>query len=173
MWNTHRQQYKQWTSAHKHNNLIKEFTPLWATSPRPAPNGSLLLNCPKFSKTCLTMLKMTNWLLQWLHSVPKPLSGLFQHLNRLKNEEDSLLEVFPFNFVVSGSTNRTLVLQTWLTRSFKCKNLVPGATAPTVQTVGRLRRLQPLTASALGHVAHATLGSAKKWLNRLKPCNQL
>jgi hypothetical protein len=33
------------------------------------------------------MLKMTNQLLQWLHSVQKPLSGLFQHLNRLKNEE--------------------------------------------------------------------------------------
>jgi hypothetical protein len=111
------------------------------------------------------MLKMTNRLLQWLRSVPKPLSGLFRHLNRSKNEEDSLLEVSLFNFVVSGSTNRTLVLQTWLTRSFKRKNLAPGATAPTVQTVGRLRRLQPLTASALGHMAHATKGSAKKVVN--------
>jgi len=33
------------------------------------------------------MLKLTNQLLQWLPSVPKPLSGLFQHLNRSKNEE--------------------------------------------------------------------------------------
>jgi hypothetical protein len=33
------------------------------------------------------MLKMTNRLLQWLPSVPKPLSGLFRHLNRSKNEE--------------------------------------------------------------------------------------
>jgi hypothetical protein len=107
------------------------------------------------------MLKMTNRLLQWLRSVPKPLSGLFRHLNRSKNEEDSLLEVSLFNFVVSGSTNRTLVLQTWLTRSFKRKNLAPGATAPTVQTVGWLRRLQPLTASALGHMAHGPKAGRK------------
>jgi hypothetical protein len=82
---------------HKHNNLIKEFTPLRATSPGPASNGSLLLNCSKCSKTCLTMLKMTNRLLQWLRSVPKPLSGLFRHLKRSKNEEDSLLEISLFN----------------------------------------------------------------------------
>ena len=56
------------------------------------------------------MLKLTNRLLQWLPSVPKPLSGLFRHLNRSKNEEVSLLEVSLFNFVVSGSTNRTLAL---------------------------------------------------------------
>jgi hypothetical protein len=43
---------------------------------------------------------------------PKILSGLFRHLKWSKNEEDSLHEVFPFNFVVSGSTIRTLVLQT-------------------------------------------------------------
>ena len=53
------------------------------------------------------MLKLTNRLLQWLHSVPKPLFGLFRHLKRSKNEEDSLLEVSPFNYVVSGSTIRT------------------------------------------------------------------
>ena len=114
------------------------------------------------------MLKITNRLLQWLRSVPKPLSGLFRHLNRSKNEEDSLLVVSPFNFAVSGSTNRTLVLQTWLTCSFKRKNLAPGTTVPTVKTVGRLRHLQPLTASAFGHMAHRTLGAAKKWLNSLK-----
>ena len=33
------------------------------------------------------MLKLTNRLLQWLQSIQKPLSGLFQHLNRSKNEE--------------------------------------------------------------------------------------
>ena len=33
------------------------------------------------------MLKLTNRLLQWLPSIPKPLSGLFRHLNRSKNEE--------------------------------------------------------------------------------------
>jgi hypothetical protein len=33
------------------------------------------------------MLKLTNRLLRWLQSVPKPLSGLFRHLNRSKNEE--------------------------------------------------------------------------------------
>ena len=75
------------------------------------------------------MLKMTNRLLQWLRSVPKPLSGLFRHLNLSKNEEVSLLEVSLFNFVVSGSTNHTLAFQTWLTRSLKHKNLVPYATA--------------------------------------------
>jgi hypothetical protein len=99
------------------------------------------------------MLKMTNRLLQWLRSVPKPLSGLFRHLKRSKNEEDSLLEISLFNFVVSGSTNRTLVLQTWHTRSFKRKEPSPVHNRAPVQTVGRLRARQPLTASALGHMA--------------------
>ena len=70
------------------------------------------------------MLKLTNRLLQWLPSFLKPLSGLFRHLNRSKNEEVSLIEVSLFNFVVSGSTIHTLLEQTYLTRSFKRKNSV-------------------------------------------------
>ena len=34
------------------------------------------------------MLKLTNRLVQWLQSIQKPLSGLFRHLYRSKNEED-------------------------------------------------------------------------------------
>ena len=49
-----------------------------------------------------------------------------------------------------------------------CFNLAPGATAPTVQTVGWLGRLQPLTASALDHMAHSTIGWAQKSFDRLK-----
>jgi hypothetical protein len=89
------------------------------------------------------MLKMTNRLLQWLPSVPKPLFGLFRHLKRSKNEEYSLLEVSLFNFVVSSSTNRTLVLQTWLTRSFKRKEPSPICNRAPVQTIGRLRAPSP------------------------------
>jgi hypothetical protein len=36
MQETHRQQYKSLNIRHKHSNLIKEFTPLRATSPGPA-----------------------------------------------------------------------------------------------------------------------------------------
>ena len=78
-----------------------------------------------------------------------------------------LLEVSLFKLVVSGSTIRTPLQQTWLTHILKRINLAPGATAPTMQTVGRLRRLQPLTASAPGHMAHVTKGWAKKWFNHL------
>jgi hypothetical protein len=39
-----------------------------------------------------------------------------------------LLEVSLFNFVVSGSTIRTLLAKTWLTGSFKRKKPVPYAT---------------------------------------------
>ena len=127
--NKHRQHQKSLNIRHKHNNLIKEFTPLRATSPGPASNGSLLLNCSKCSKTCLTMLKMTNRLLQWLRSVPKPLSGLFRHLKRSKNEEDSLLEVSLFHLLSLVLQNVLLLEQTWLTRSLKQKYPVPYATA--------------------------------------------
>jgi hypothetical protein len=79
-----------------------------------------------------------------------------------------LLEVSLFKLVVSGSTIRTLLEQTWLTRSFKRKNPAPGATAPTVQTVGRLR--VPPAPNRLGTWAygHVTSRVGKWWLNRLK-----
>ena len=81
------------------------------------------------------MLKMTNQLLQWLQSIPKPLSGLFWHLNRSKNEE-----VMPpgsplFKLAISASTKHII----WH------KNPALGATMPTVQTVEWLRVRQPLT----------------------------
>ena len=66
-------------------------------------------------------------------------------------------EVLPFNYVVSGSTERTLVVQTWHTRSFKRKEPSPVRNRASVQTVERLGRLQPPTASTLGHMAHATI----------------
>jgi hypothetical protein len=50
--------------------------------------------------------------------------------------------------------------QTWHTRSFKRKEPSPVHNRAPVQTVERLRRLQPLTASALGHITHATTGWA-------------
>jgi hypothetical protein len=77
-----------------------------------------------------------------------------------------LLEVSLFKLAVSGSTIRTPLQQTWLTRILKRINLAPGATTPTVQTVGRLRRLQPLTASAPGHMAACDLNAGQKWLSR-------
>jgi hypothetical protein len=55
------------------------------------------------------MLKLTNRLLQWIQSIQKPLSGLFRHLNRSKNEEVRPPGSPPFKLVVSASTNRTLV----------------------------------------------------------------
>ena len=55
------------------------------------------------------MLKLTNQLLQWLQSIQKPLSGLFWHLNRSKNEEVRPLGSPPFKLVVSASTKCTPV----------------------------------------------------------------
>ena len=48
--NKHRQHHKSLHIRHKHNNLIKEFTPLRATSPGPASNGSFIIKLLKVIK---------------------------------------------------------------------------------------------------------------------------
>jgi hypothetical protein len=68
-----------------------------------------------------------------------------------------LLHFPPSSFAGTGSTKHTLVHMNLEHAPEMRFNLAPGATAPTVQTVGRLGCLQPPTASTLGHMAHATI----------------
>jgi hypothetical protein len=63
----------------------------------------------KVLKNFFTMLKMPNRWLQWLQNIQKSLAGLFLHLIWPKNEEDILLENFPFKLVVFGSPICTYV----------------------------------------------------------------
>jgi hypothetical protein len=101
-------------NEHKHitQQMIKEFTPLLGYISWSSFQWIIIINCSKCSKTCFTMLKLTNRLLQWLQSIQKPLAGLFRHLVWPKNEEVRLPGSPPFKLVVSASTNCTLVHST-------------------------------------------------------------
>ena len=89
--------------------MIKEFTPLLGYISWSSFQWIIIINFSKCSKTCFTMLKLTNRLLQWLQSVQKPLAGLFRHLVWPKNKEVMLLGSPSFKLVVSASTKHTLV----------------------------------------------------------------
>jgi hypothetical protein len=101
-------------NEHKHitQQMIKEFTPLLGYISWSSFQWIIIIIFSKCSKTCFTMLKMTNRLLQWLQSIQKPLAGLFWHLVWPKDEEVRLPGSPLFKLVVSASTNCTLVHST-------------------------------------------------------------
>jgi hypothetical protein len=137
---------QQLTTINKHitQQMIKEFTPLLGYTPM-----DLLYYLFKVIKTMLIVLKMPNRWLQWLQNIQKPLVGLFLHQVWPKNEEDILLESFPFKLVVSGSPIRTCVCLTGLPQHYWTKNPAPRALRNLERNFELLVQLVPLRAEVL------------------------